>query len=202
MARKQAEQTRQVRLGVAVVGGLLLLVFLAAAINELFIAPNRPVAVINEENISLRDWQDRVKFERAQRIILLENQLEAFQGNVGVVQQFAGQAINDLLQSELLGQNALNQMIDETVIRQAAENANITKTADEVLALLAVFARQWQRYREAVDKVGARLESTRQAYEDLTGTRTRQLERPLAKIDELRSARGLPEAGPEADETN
>ena len=132
LARKQAEQTRQIRLGVVLVGGLLLLVFLAAAINELVIAPNRPVAIVNEEEISLSDWQDRVRFERAQRIILLENQLEAFQGNVGVVQQFAGQAINDLLQSELLGQNTLNLMIDEAVIRQAAEVRGITVTDADI----------------------------------------------------------------------
>ncbi|MAT98191.1 MAG: hypothetical protein CL608_13685 [Anaerolineaceae bacterium] len=132
MARKRAEQTRQIRIGVAVVGGLLLLVFLAAAINELVIAPNRPVAIVSGEEISLKEWQDRVRFERAQRIILLENQLEAFQGNVGVVQQFAGQAINDLLQAELLGQNTLNQMIDEAVIRQAAEARGITVTEEDV----------------------------------------------------------------------
>lgn len=132
LARKQAQQTRQIRLGVAVVGGLLLLIFLAAAINELVIAPGRPVAIVNNEEITLRQWQDRVRFERAQRIILLENQLEAFQGNVGVVQQFAGQAINDLLQPELLGQNALNQMIDETIIRQAAEARGIAVTDADV----------------------------------------------------------------------
>lgn len=132
MARKRAQQTRQIRIGVAVVGGLLLLVFLAAAINELVIAPNRPVAIVNEEEISLKDWQERVHFERAQRIILLENQLEAFQGNVGVVQQFAGQAINDLLQAETLGQNTLNQMINEVVIRQAAEARGITVTDADV----------------------------------------------------------------------
>ena len=132
VARKQAQQTRQIRIGVAIVGGLLLLVFLAAAINELVIAPNRPVAVVNEQEISLQEWQDRVVFERAQRIILLENQLEAFQGNVGVVQQFAGQAINDLLQTELLGTNALNQMIDEVVIVQAAQARGITVTDAEL----------------------------------------------------------------------
>lgn len=132
LARKQAQQTRQIRIGVAVVGGLLLLVFLAAAINELIIAPGRAVAIVNDEEITLREWQDRVRFERAQRIILLENQLEAFQGNVGVVQQFAGQVINELLQPELLGQNALNQMIDETIIRQAAEARGITVTDADV----------------------------------------------------------------------
>lgn len=132
LARKQAQQTRQIRLGVAVVGGLLLLVFLAAAINELVIAPSRAVAIVNGEEITLREWQDRVRFERAQRIILLENQLEAFQGNVGVVQQFAGSVINELLQPEVLGQSALNQMIDETVIRQAAEERGIVVTDADV----------------------------------------------------------------------
>ena len=132
LARKQAQQTRQIRIGVAAVGGLLLFVFLAAIVNELIIAPNRAVAIVNEQEISLKDWQDRVRFERAQRIILLENQLEAFQGNVGVVQQFAGQAINDLLQADLLGQNTLNQMIDELVIQQAAEARGITVTDADV----------------------------------------------------------------------
>ncbi|WP_420644101.1 SurA N-terminal domain-containing protein [Candidatus Leptofilum sp.] len=132
LARKQAQQTRQIRIGVAIVGGLLLVVFLAAVINELIVAPNRAVAIVNEEEISLSDWQDRVRFERAQRIILLENQLEAFQNNVGVVQQFAGQTINELLQNEQLGQAALNQMIDEVIIRQAAEARGITVTDEDV----------------------------------------------------------------------
>ncbi|GJM39797.1 MAG: hypothetical protein DHS20C20_00790 [Ardenticatenaceae bacterium] len=132
LARKQAQQTRQIRIGVAIVGGLLLVVFLAAVINELIIAPNRAVAIVNEEEISLRDWQDRVEFERAQRIILLENQLEAFQGNVGIVQQFAGQTINELFQTEQLGQAALNQMIDEVIIRHAAEARGITVTDADV----------------------------------------------------------------------
>jgi SurA-like N-terminal domain len=130
--RKHAEQRRQIFIGVAIVAGLLLLVFLAAAVNELVIAPNRPVAIISGQEISLREWQDRVRFERAQRIILLNNQLEAFQGNVGVVQQFAGQAINELLQSELLGQSVLNRIIDEVVVMQAANARGITVTDADV----------------------------------------------------------------------
>lgn len=137
LARKQDQQTRQIRIGVAIVAGLLLVVFLAAAINELIIAPNRAVAIVNDDEISLRDWQDRVRFERAQRIILLENQLEAFQGNVGIVQQFAGQTINELFQVEQLGQAALNQMIDDVVIRQAAEARGITVSDEDVQAEIA-----------------------------------------------------------------
>jgi hypothetical protein len=132
IARKQAEQMRRIKLGIYIVLGLLGLLVIVAVVNEVFIAPNRPVAIVGDTNISLREWQERVKFERAQRIILLENQLEAFQNDVGIVQQFGGQVINELLQPELLGQTVLNNMIDEAVVVQAAQERGITVTDEEV----------------------------------------------------------------------
>ncbi len=79
------------------------------------------------------------------------------------------------------------------VVRQAAEHANIMKTADEVLTLLAQFTREWGKYNEAFDKLGQRIEQTRDEYESLRTTRTNMLQRPLDKIDQLRTTRGLPE---------
>lgn len=79
------------------------------------------------------------------------------------------------------------------VMRQAAESANLMRTADEVIELLGTFESQWQRYCEQVDKLGRAIESTQKAYDDLTSTRTNQLQRPLDKIDELRQQRQLPE---------
>ncbi len=130
--RKLNEQKRQVRIGVAIVGGLLAIVFLVAIVNEFFVAPNRAVAVVQGENITLREWQDRVRLERAQRVVLLENQLEAFGGDVGIIQQFAGQIMVDLQNAEDLGQNVLNTMIDELVIRQEAGVRGITVTDEDV----------------------------------------------------------------------
>jgi len=78
------------------------------------------------------------------------------------------------------------------VIRQAAENANIMRTADEVLALLAAFNKQWQLYCDKMDKLGQRLDQAASEYEDLHTTRTSQLQRPLDKIEDLRAARELP----------
>jgi len=87
-----------------------------------------------------------------------------------------------------------------SVIRQAAENANIMRTADEVIQLLAAVEKQWQRYKESMDLIGKRIDDAKKEYENLVGTRTRMMDRPLAKIQELRAARGLPEAeGNEAD---
>lgn len=130
--RKLNEQKRQVRIGVGIVGGLLAIVFLVAIVNEFFVAPNRSVAVVQGEDISLAEWQDRVRLERAQRIVLLENQLEAFGGDVGIIQQFSGQIMVDLQNADELGQSVLNTMVDELIIRQSAQARGITVTDEDV----------------------------------------------------------------------
>lgn len=130
--QKLDEQKKQVRIGVVIVGGLLTIIFLVAIVNEFFVAPNRAVATVFGEDITLREWQDRVRLERAQRIILLENQLEAFGGDVGIIQQFGGQIIVDLQNADDLGQTVLNTMIDEMVIRQSAAARGITVTEADI----------------------------------------------------------------------
>lgn len=72
------------------------------------------------------------------------------------------------------------------VIRQAVDNFQLGKTAQEILQLLSDFQKQWGKFQEAMDTVGSRLESTRKAYDDMATTRSNQLERPLRKIDALR----------------
>ncbi|GIK54489.1 MAG: hypothetical protein HND44_05785 [Chloroflexi bacterium] len=131
IARKERQQKRTIYMATAVVGGILLLVLLIAIINEFFISPNRAVAEVRGETISLREWQDRVRLERAQRILLLENQLESF-GDVGLIQQFYGQLINELLQTEQMGQTILNQMAEDVIVMQAARDRGITVTDAEV----------------------------------------------------------------------
>ena len=79
------------------------------------------------------------------------------------------------------------------VIRQSAENFNLMRTADEVISLLGAFDKQWQLYKEQMDKVGKGIDGARKAYEELVGTRTRMLDRPLEKIDQLRMTRDLPD---------
>lgn len=132
LERKHERQMKRVRLAIGSVMGLIALVVVIALINEYLIAPNRPVAVVNEEPISINDWQDRVRYERAQRIVFLENQYDAFNGDVGIIQQFAGQTIMELFNAEDLGQATLNVMIEEAVIRQAAEARGIVVTDADV----------------------------------------------------------------------
>lgn len=136
IARKQQRQLRNIRIGVIVTIILILIVIGIAIVNELIIAPNRAVATVGDSTISLSEWQNRVKFERAQRIVFLENQLEAFGGDVGIVQQFGGQVINELFDPEGLGQNTINAMAEERVACQAVAERGIEVTDADVQAYL------------------------------------------------------------------
>lgn len=79
------------------------------------------------------------------------------------------------------------------VVRQAAENANVTKAADEVMTLLAQFYKQWQKYNEELDRLGQRIESVASQFNVVRTTRSNQLQRPLDKIEEIRNAHTLPD---------
>jgi hypothetical protein len=132
IARKHERQLRNIRIAGITIAVLIGLVIVIALVNELFLTPNRAVATVGDMSVTLREWQDRVKFERAQRIIFLENQLEAFGGDVGIVQQFGGQVINELFDPEGMGQSYLNLMADEKVICQALTERGIEITDVDV----------------------------------------------------------------------
>jgi DNA recombination protein RmuC len=82
------------------------------------------------------------------------------------------------------------------VIRQAVDQTRLARTSDEILQCLSAFRQQWTKYAEAVDAVEKRFTSTQRAFEDLSGTRRRVLEKQLDRIDDLRQQRGLPELPP------
>lgn len=105
------------------------------------------------------------------------------------------QAQPDLIDQALSGRIVLTSPLTLyamlAVIRQAAENVNLARTADTVLDLLGEFHKQWDTYNEALDKLGQRIDQASRDYQHVRTTRTNMLERPLRKIEDLREARGL-----------
>lgn len=73
------------------------------------------------------------------------------------------------------------------VIRQAVEQTQLQRTSDEILRCLGGFEDQWSRFADALDKVGKQLDTVQRSWDDLSGTRRRQLERQLDRIEDLRS---------------
>ena len=78
------------------------------------------------------------------------------------------------------------------VIRQAVDNFSLEQTSNEMLTLLGQFYKQWAAFKESMGRMGDRISGAQEEFERLSTTRTRQLERPLEKLEQLRSERELP----------
>ncbi len=74
-----------------------------------------------------------------------------------------------------------------SLIHQATKNFAMEEKAVEVMNLVNEFRKQWKMYSELLDKMGRSLETATKDFQSLTTTRTRQLEKPLRKIEELSS---------------
>lgn len=77
------------------------------------------------------------------------------------------------------------------VIRQAMDNFTMESKSKEMLSHFGSFKTQWEKFKDQMQTVQKRFESVHEGYEELVGARERQLDRPLNKIDELRSERGI-----------
>ena len=72
------------------------------------------------------------------------------------------------------------------VIRQAIDNFTFEKKAHEMLKHLGEFNKQWQRFKESMEKMGKRIEDSQKEYTNLMTTRKNQLDKPLLKIEALK----------------
>src|SRR5215216_3742093 len=123
MARLERER-RQVALirgialaGILIVAGLLAYGYLKLNVFQL----NEPVAEVNGVTITTGEWQERVKFQRVQ-MINAYNQYAFYQQNFGFdYSQQMGEIQAQLQFPETIGQQALDQLRDEILIRQEAE---------------------------------------------------------------------------------
>ena len=79
------------------------------------------------------------------------------------------------------------------VIRQSVDNFNLARSADKILTLMGAFYKQWDNYKEAMDKIGKGIASLQDTYDKLITTRTSQLEKPLQQIEQLTRQRELTE---------
>ncbi|MGH9270827.1 MAG: DNA recombination protein RmuC, partial [Ilumatobacteraceae bacterium] len=61
------------------------------------------------------------------------------------------------------------------VIRQAFDNFMVERTSDEILQLIGKFGVQWQKYTESTEKVKRHIDSVQREFDQLVGTRRRQL---------------------------
>lgn len=73
-----------------------------------------------------------------------------------------------------------------SLIHQSVNNFAIEEKAGEVISILQEFEKQWTNFVESMEKMGRSLDAAKTEFDKLTTTRTRQLEKPLGKIHEIK----------------
>lgn len=102
--------------------------------------------------------------------------------------------LEDALKSKVIFCSPITLFAVLAVIRQAVDNFALERTSHEILGLFGVFREQWGKFIEQLDRLGKRLADAQKEYDALATTRRKQLERPLAKIEQLKSGRNMAEA--------
>jgi parvulin-like peptidyl-prolyl isomerase len=101
-------------------------------LDTTYLKMNQAVAEVNGEKISLGYWQERVQMYRLNLLNTLQ-QYQYYQQTFGMDTSQQQQEIQTQLQSDsFLGETVINQIVDETLIRQEAQKRGITVTDAEV----------------------------------------------------------------------
>jgi len=100
--------------------------------------------------------------------------------------------LDEALKSRVIFCSPITLFAVLAVIRKAVDNFALEKTSNEILSLLGVFKKQWDEFTGKLEVLGKRINDVQKEYELISTTRRRQLEKPLQKIDDLRTHRGLP----------
>jgi len=108
---------------------------------------------------------------------------------VGFIHEHAPALIEEAMREKVVLCSPLTLFAFLGVIRQAFDNFRMEQTSREMLALLGKFGVQWRKYADQVEKVKKQFGAVATSFDELAGTRRRQLERPLRDIDALRVER-------------
>ena len=141
MTKRERERARRLTIVVGAVVGLVVLVLIAGLLYQTVIIPNSTVAKVNSERISTSNLWKLARFDQYQRTNQLQSLLQ-YQDQIdpGGAQGFFTSQIQqlrgDLVNSEGLTNRVLEQMIEETLLRQVAAANNITVSDAEVQAQL------------------------------------------------------------------
>ncbi|MFI5004508.1 MAG: DNA recombination protein RmuC [Solirubrobacterales bacterium] len=118
----------------------------------------------------------------------------------GFIHEHDPQLLDEALRSKVVLCSPLTLFAILAVIRQASENFKLAQQTNEILRVLGGFNDQWGRFKEQMGRVEKVLESSRKAYAELLGTRTRQLDRQVERVEDLRVTAGL-DSGEQAEVT-
>lgn len=134
--RREQQLQRYVYVGLGIVLALVVILVAAGAINEYVLKPNRPVAKVNGEKISQDAFRRRLRFEQDNLVSQIEQYIQFGQqfanGGPNPFLSTIEPMVNQLASPETFGFTVLDRMVEETVVRQLAQEYEATVTTEEV----------------------------------------------------------------------
>lgn len=147
-AEREAEIQRLLLLITGVVLGITALVLVIALVYDQLVVPNQTVAVVNDEAITVSEFERRVRIERfliSSQLNAVINQYRSFGFDDATInQQLLSQPpystfVNELNIPDQLGNRVINTMVEDEIVRQALAERGITITRDDVQAQINEF---------------------------------------------------------------
>lgn len=143
---REQRQRRMIYIATVSIAALVVLVLGYGALDTLVLQQNKPVASVDGENISLADFQARTRYDRYQLIqntysLQQYEQMFSFDPNsAGYFTQQIQTNIMLLESPEILGDQVVEELINDVVIAKEAEKMGITVSDAEVdIALQEAF---------------------------------------------------------------
>lgn len=139
---REQRQRRWITIVTVTIATLVVLVLGYGALDTLVLQKNKPVASVDGQDISLADFQARVRYDRYQLIqntLTLQQYEQMFSFDANSASYFTQQIQTNvsLLQNpEVLGDQVVEELINDVVIAKQAEQLGITVSDAEVDAAL------------------------------------------------------------------
>lgn len=140
LARMEREriQRRYLVIGALIVGLAVFVLVGFGILQQMVLQPRQPVATVGDETITSRDFSQRVRYQRRQLVQQYLNTYQTMQLFGGGDQNTQAFFVQNLRQIEFqldpvtLGQQVLNTMVEDVLIRQEAAKRNISLSEEEV----------------------------------------------------------------------
>lgn len=139
LARLEREriQRRYLLIGAIVVGVAVIGLIGYGILQSAVLVPNQPIAIVGDDKITTRDFQQRAKFQRRNLIQQYMNTLQYMQlfGSDEQTQAYFQQNLNQInlqLDPVTLGQGMVDTLVNEAIVRQEAERRGLSVSEEEI----------------------------------------------------------------------
>ena len=137
IARKEREekQVKSALIGTGIVIGLALILLAYVLVDNFIVQPNKVVARVGEAEIKAGDFESNVTYSRLNMLSTASNYAyyaQLFGDSGSQFKSAAIQLVAQLNDTQLVGENVLNQMIDDQLIREEAAKRGLSVSDAEV----------------------------------------------------------------------